>query len=427
MVLARSLVSPAPQTARPMLLIALALLAFVFWARTAAAGPALLFEPTSGAVYYSEDIDVPWHPASLTKMMTAYVTFDALKEGAITPETKLTCSLTANSQAPSKVGLAVGAQIDVAFAVRALIIKSANDVAYMLAEKIGGSVDGFVQMMNDTAKRLGLTATYFANPNGLPDERQVTTARDMALLARAILKDYPQYASIFGETEVSFGTKKLGTHNSLLKTFEGADGMKTGFICDSGYNVVASATRDKLKLIAVVFGETSASYRSLRASTLLQYGYDTHVWKESFGGLPTIDNIAKQDNGVILPESIRAKVLNWSCGYRPKGVKKTKAKVAGKAAKAAKAAKAGDTKAGASAASAAASPAVKPADEAAAGRGKKAVTKVLKGTIDAGGAAAGAGDAGRGNATAAKPKKVAKKPKPPLQAADNGTPPAVTP
>ena len=370
----------------------------------AEAGPALLFEPTSGTVYYSEDIDVPWHPASLTKMMTAYVTFEALKDGTITPDTKLICSLTANSQAPSKVGLAVGAEIDVAFGVRALIIKSANDVAYMLAEKIGGSVDGFVQKMNDTAKHLGMSSTTFANPNGLPDERQVTSARDMAILARAILKDYPQYASLFGETEVTFGKKKLGSHNSLLKTFEGADGMKTGFICDSGYNVVASATRDKLKLIAVVFGETSAGFRSLRAATLLQYGYDTHVWKESFGGLPTIDNVAREDNGVILAPSIRKSVLNWACGYRPKVVKKAKAgKVASK--NSAKAVDAADVS----------EPAGKP---------KKPAKKALKGTIDAASVVA---DPAAGTPEPVKPKKLAKKPKLPLEAAVANPQASVTP
>lgn len=302
-----------------------AMLALLAAAMPATAGPSILFEPESGKVYYSEDADLPWHPASLTKMMTAYVVFEALKEGTITADDKLICSEEALKQPPSKVGLPVGGEMNLGLGVRALIIKSANDVAVMLAEKVSGSVDGFVFRMNQTAHRLGMTGTNFANPNGLPDPKNITTARDMGILARAILRDYPQYASLFGERIVQIGDKKLSSHNALLKSFEGADGMKTGFICDSGYNVVASATRDKLKLIAVVLGEVSAGHRTRRASDMLQHGFDTHLWKESLDTLPTIDTLSKSGDGAAV-QSIRSKVLAWACGYRDPNAKPKKKK-----------------------------------------------------------------------------------------------------
>ncbi len=311
------------------------------------AGPALLFEASTGNILYSEDQDNLWHPASLTKIMTSYLVFDALKSGRITLEQKIPVSQKAFIQPPSKVGLPVGAEMTVDLAIKALIVKSANDVAVMLAEAVGGSEESFVQLMNDTAKRLGMTRTTFVNPNGLPAAEQVTTARDLARLSRAVLRDFPQNAGLWSLPEVQIGKLKLATHNHLLKTFEGADGIKTGFICDSGFNVVSSATRDGRKLVAIVLGEPSGRERSIRAASLLDHGFQTQGWKQLFSSPPTLDTlpIPADAKGV---QSMRQTVTGWECGARkarPVPKKKAGQAVAGaggkdKAGKA-KAAKAG--------------------------------------------------------------------------------------
>lgn len=223
------------------------------------AGPAMVIEPVSGVVIYSEDADRQWHPASLTKLMTAYLALEAVRDGRLSLSDTLACSAHAFSQPPSKMGLPVGAELTVDDGLKALIIKSANDVAIMLAEKIGGDEPAFVAKMNETAKRLGMNQTQFFNANGLPHDQQVTSARDMALLARALLKEFPEFTYIYALSEATVGKYVVHTHNELLNGFEGGDGMKTGFVCASGYNVVASATRDGQKIVAVVLGE----FRSL--------------------------------------------------------------------------------------------------------------------------------------------------------------------
>ncbi len=254
----------------------------------AAAGPSLLIEPQNGLVLYAEDADLPWRPASLTKLMTAYLTFEAIRDGRLSPEDTVISTQAAQSQPPSLLGLTVGHQLKVDLAVKALIVKSANDVAMMLADKIGGSQENFVDMMNKTAQRLGMTNTHFVNANGLPvfvsenvegPEQSVTSARDMAILASMILKEFPQYAPIFAMTEVKIGNRMVTTHNSLLRAYDGADGMKTGFICAAGYNLVASATRDGRQLVAVVLGENSGSARTLRAAALFEHGFEIYPWK----------------------------------------------------------------------------------------------------------------------------------------------------
>lgn len=293
---------------------ALALLSF-----PAKAGPVLLVEADSGRVLYADEQDHEWFPASLTKIMTAYLTFDALKKGRLKLTDTVTVSEHAHAQVPSKLGLPVGSEISVDVAIRALVIKSANDVAIMLAEKIGGSEADFVRLMNDTAKRLGMTRTHFVNPNGLPVAGQVSTARDLATLARAVLREFPEHNAIWGLPEFRFGKLRLRSHNGLLRSFEGADGLKTGFICDAGFNVVASATRDGLRLIAVVLGEPSGKDRNARAASLLDHGFETSAWKEAFG-VPTLDRLP-MDPAARPVQSVRATVVAWDCGGR-KPVKK---------------------------------------------------------------------------------------------------------
>ena len=291
---------------------------------TVRAGPALLFDSANGKVLYAEDQDHQWYPASLTKIMTAYLAFEALKAGKMTLDTKIACSESAHTQPPSKIGLPVGAEMTLELALKALIVKSANDVAVMLAEAIGGSEAAFVERMNATARRLGMTRTHFSNPNGLPAPDQVTTARDLAKLSVAVLRDFPEYAHYWSMPNVQIGKLKLGSHNSLLKTFEGADGLKTGFICDSGFNVVASATRDGTRLMAVVLGEPTGQDRSIRAASLLEHGFQQYGWKSLFN-TTNLDNLPI-DADAKGPTSIRASIISWDCGNRPRRAVKRSSK-----------------------------------------------------------------------------------------------------
>jgi len=281
-------------------------------ARPAAAGPALLFDATDGKILYAEEMDDQWHPASLTKIMTAYLAFKAIKAGKLRMDDKVICSELANKQPPSKIGLPIGGELTVETALQALIIKSANDVAVMLAEKISGSELQFVADMNAAARDLGMTRTTFSNANGLPAVGQVTTARDLAKLARAVATEYPEYAEYWAMTQMRIGKIRLGSHNGLLKTFEGADGLKTGFICDSGFNVVASATRNGRRLMAVVLGEPSGGDRNVRAASLLEHGFQQLGWKQIFNQA-TIDNmpVPAEARG---PISVRATIQSWDCG-----------------------------------------------------------------------------------------------------------------
>jgi D-alanyl-D-alanine carboxypeptidase len=299
------------------------------------AGPALLFDATDGKVLYAEDQDNQWHPASLTKIMTALLVFEAIREGKLTLETKIGCSELAHSQPPSKVGLPVGAEMTVENALQALILKSANDVAVMLAEAVAGSQEAFVARMNATAARLGMTRTTFANANGLPAPEQVTTARDLARLTQAVMREYPNYTNMWAMVEMRVGKRRLRTHNSLLTNYEGADGIKTGFICDSGFNIVASATRDGRRLVAVVLGEVTGRDRSTRAANLLEYGFQAHGWKTLFG-TDTVETMpAAADARPVV--SIRDSVISWACGTARRRVAAGKKK--GKVVKADAAAK----------------------------------------------------------------------------------------
>lgn len=310
----------------------------------ASAGPALLVDAGNGRVLYAEDQDDQWYPASLTKIMTAYLAFDALKAGRLAPEQKIAVSEKAHLQAPSKVGLPVGAEMTVDLAVKALIVKSANDVAMMLAEAIGGSEEGFVKLMNDTARRLGMTRTTFVNPNGLPAPEQVTTARDLARLSVAVLRDFPDQAPLWQMTEVRIGKQRLGSHNHLLQRFEGADGLKTGFICDSGFNLVASATRDNRRLLAVVLGDTSSHDRNIRAMSMLDHGFQMQGWKQLLGiGATTLDTLPMPATPKPV-QSIRQTVSGWDCGSRRRPVAKRKGPATVAAGKDGARAKAGTAK-----------------------------------------------------------------------------------
>ena len=290
------------------LLLAVSVVVIALLPGNSHAGPTLLYDPVSDKILYAEELDRLWHPASVTKIMTAYVTFDAIRAGKLTLKTKIPYSKLAAKMPASKIGLSPGSEVTVDFALRAVIIKSANDISVALAEAVGGSHDGFVDQMNVTANRLGMTRTKFVNPNGLPSPEQVTTARDLALLARAVHRDYPQYAHYWTMSHMRIGKRRLRSHNSLLRTFEGADGIKTGYICDSGFNIVASAKRDGLRLIAIVLGERTPGERRVRAASLLEHGFSTHAWKIHFEA-PSLDTVPMSTESKI-PTSIRHTVCN---------------------------------------------------------------------------------------------------------------------
>lgn len=240
-----------------------------------APGPALVFDAKDGRVLLAENADTPWYPASLTKLMTAYVMFDLLKRGEATLTSEFVISPYANSQPKSRAGVGAGKRINVKDALNGLMVQSANDLAVALAEAVAGSESEFVEEMNQTALRLGMVRTQFVNPHGLPKEGQATTARDMGLLARALIRDFPEWLPLDAMTDTQIGRRTFHTHNKLLDNFDGADGMKTGFTCGAGYNIVASATRGNRKIVAVVLGDRNGGERSVRAMKLLEAGFAT--------------------------------------------------------------------------------------------------------------------------------------------------------
>jgi D-alanyl-D-alanine carboxypeptidase len=235
---------------------------------------ALLIEADSGKVLFAENATVPWYPASITKIMTTYVTLQAVRNKRVTLDSLLTVSSRAALQAPSKMGFKPGSQVTVDNALKMLMVKSANDMAVVLAEGVSGSVENFSAEMNQASRRLGMTQSNWVNPNGLPARDQVSSARDLAILSRALLHDFPEYKVYWNLQAIQFGKQVIRNYNTLLGRYEGADGMKTGFICASGFNLVASATRHGKRLIAVVLGAKSSPYRGAKAAGLLERGFN---------------------------------------------------------------------------------------------------------------------------------------------------------
>ncbi len=230
---------------------------------------AFVMDAGSGEVLYARNADTRNFPASLTKMMTLFMVFEALENGKLTLDQRLPVSRRAAGQAPSKLGLAVGETIGVEDAIRALAIKSANDVATVVAEAIGGTEIEFARLMTRRARELGMTRTVFMNASGLPNSRQKSTARDMATLGKALLDWFPGYYGYFSDLNFSYGQRTYANHNKLLRTYEGMDGIKTGYIRASGFNLVASAERDGVRLIGVVFGGRTGQSRDTHMASLL--------------------------------------------------------------------------------------------------------------------------------------------------------------
>lgn len=232
----------------------------------------IMIDAKTGDVISASDADSLRYPASLTKLMTLYITFDALDKGIIHMEDELPVSRHSANMAPSKLGLKAGSKIKVKDAVMALVVKSANDCASVLAEGLGYSEENFAKTMTKVARELGMKNTTFRNASGLPNKQQKTTARDMALLGAAMYHHFPKHYKLFATKKFTYQGRTIYTHNNLLKTFEGADGMKTGFTNAAGYNIVTSAERNGQRVIAVTMGHNTAKVRDQKVASLMNQG-----------------------------------------------------------------------------------------------------------------------------------------------------------
>ncbi|MGH6796879.1 MAG: D-alanyl-D-alanine carboxypeptidase family protein, partial [Roseiarcus sp.] len=264
----------------------LGLAAFIaIGAASAQATPYLVVDADSDQVLIANEATAPWYPASLTKLMTVYVALDAVRNGKLTLDTPLIMSARAARMPPSKMGFKPGTEVTLDNALKMLMVKSPNDVAVMVAEGVSGSVEAFANDMNATAQRLGLRESHFVNPNGLHNPAHVSSARDMAIVARSLLRDFPDHADLFSIGALQLGNQYIPNHNGLLGRYPGADGMKTGFTCPAGFNVVASANHGR-RLIVVVLGAPTAKARNQEAADLFDRGFAMSGGSGSLESLP---------------------------------------------------------------------------------------------------------------------------------------------
>lgn len=235
---------------------------------------ALVIDASSGRVIFANDPAQRWYPASLTKVMTLYLTFAALESGRLKLNDSLPVSKHSARQPNSRIGLRNGQTITVEHAILAVATRSANDAAVVLAEHLGGSESEFAGMMTQQARRLGMHSTSFQNASGLPDEGQISSARDLAILASSLIRDFPQYYPYFSTRQFDYKGYNLPNTNKILKMYPDADGLKTGFTCGSGYNLIASASRNGQRLIGVLLGAHSSAERFQRMGNLLDLGFE---------------------------------------------------------------------------------------------------------------------------------------------------------
>ncbi len=263
-------------------------------------GPSLVVDAESGAVLQADQPDQPWFPASLAKVMTAYLVFETMAKGHLAGDTRLPVSKAAAGQAPVRVGLRAGRKIALSSALNAAVVASANDAAVVLAEAVAGSETSFALLMTAKARQLGMDRTVFANATGLPHPDSRTTARDMALLARALLRDFPEQAALFGQPRARFGQRQVRSTNGWLTAFEGARGLKTGFTCDSGYNLIGMAERNGRLLLGIVLGEPTSGRRNARMSKLL-----AQAFKTTAEGKPLLNDLAPEPAQIALVQPPR--------------------------------------------------------------------------------------------------------------------------
>ncbi|MEP7452157.1 D-alanyl-D-alanine carboxypeptidase family protein [Phyllobacterium sp. SB3] len=253
---------------------------------TALADANITLDAGTGEILSQKDAFQRWYPASLTKLMTVYVAFRMLESKQVTLDTPVRITALSAKQPPSKMGYKTGSELTLSDALKIMMVKSANDVAMAVGETLGGSSDKFAVLMNEEAKRIGMNSSHFVNPNGLHSDDHYTTARDMAVLTLQLRREFPQFAHFFDIEAIDYGAKKVQPNlNALIGRFPGADGMKTGFVCPSGYNLIGSATRDGRTVVTVVLGELKLSTRATKAAELLAKGFETR------GNGTTIDNL----------------------------------------------------------------------------------------------------------------------------------------
>jgi len=245
-----------------------------------AGSASLVLDARTGKVLASENGDTLNHPASLTKMMTLYLTFEALNRGKITWDTPVTMSKYAASRPPTKLGVKPGGTITVREAVYGMIVKSANDAAAAMGEKLGGSESNFARLMTQKARQLGMSRTVFVNASGLPDKRQITTARDMSTLAVALMKNYPSEYRLFSIASFNFRGQTIRGHNNLMYRYEGMDGIKTGYTNASGFNIVSAVKDGNRRVVGVVLGGRTARSRDAKMAAL----FDRYMGRASSGG-----------------------------------------------------------------------------------------------------------------------------------------------
>ncbi len=266
--------------------------------------PHLLLDADSGEILSSEAPFLRWAPASLTKMMTAYVVFRQLELGHLAMNSPVRVSEAALSQPPSKMGLPIGTILTIENALNIIMVKSANDIAVALAESVAGSEEAFVALMNSHARRLGMADSHFTNPHGLHDREQYTSARDMAVLTMTISREFRKHDRFFNIPGIRVGKRRLRNHNALVERFPGTNGMKTGYVCASGFNVVVRTRRKGRELIAVVFGGDSGLERNVKAAQLLQEGFDGSTAKTGL----LLSSYARPFNTPIIPQDITNRI-----------------------------------------------------------------------------------------------------------------------
>jgi D-alanyl-D-alanine carboxypeptidase len=269
----------------------------------------LIVDATSGRVLASDQPDEPRYPASLTKLMTLYLTFSALDAGKLALTDALPVSINALNAPPTKMGMPPNGTVVVRDAVMGLVTRSANDAAVLLAEALGGSQEHFAEMMTAKARQLGMSSTVYRNASGLPNPEQVTTARDMARLANALLRDFPHYYPVFSVLSYNYKGRPLANHNRMLASYAGADGMKTGYTNASGYNLVMSAVRDNRRLIGVVMGGNTAFQRDKLMAELMDQGFAT----------AEAQNISPWTSPHV-PSTARYSAANFVAGLDPVGL-----------------------------------------------------------------------------------------------------------
>jgi D-alanyl-D-alanine carboxypeptidase (penicillin-binding protein 5/6) len=256
---------------------------------------AILVDAKTGEVLYSRRADLPRHPASITKVMTLFLAFDALEKGELKLDERLTVSARAAGQAPSRIGFRAGDTIRVEDAIRALAVKSANDVSVVLAERLGGTEANFAEMMTKRARKLGMLNTNFANASGLPNPAHSTTARDIAILSMQMIKTHPQKYRYFGEQRFAYGSTVHNNHNHLLGKLLGVDGIKTGYTNASGFTLAASAVRDGRRLVAVVLGAPARMARDTNITALLEAGFNV-INRRALGERTTVAANLREPN-----------------------------------------------------------------------------------------------------------------------------------